>query len=608
MHISAISPSKLSREHTTNNNSLPTRRKGEYTWHSIYHKDFIHTMKKWLAFLCIIPILLFSFPLYSRTYSPKTINIHSPLYEETDLLYRVHGLALPSGARPWSTSEAALILSVIPDGGSTAELKKQALLRLETTLPKQGSNGLSHRFSTTVAMESYVHTNTTEFLLPQDWAYSMDRRLPLLDFRMELQWDTAFYFATSVEAGSSAVQPGDETLSFSDPQAPIYGVGAIVGSGDPHVQYLTRAQLFQKTFNTNLMTFAKEFQANWPRDSQMTLGGTWWNLSLGRGPIKWGVGQSGNLVIGDHIDSHNNLNISFFSEEFKLQLLYLFLPNPVQDPEQRVFMGHRLETQPRPWLRLAFTENVMFKGESLPLTYIDPTYIYHNHYNNTMLNALASAEIHLALASGLSLHAQFALDQFQFSNEGGGESNAAGQLFGVTHTAQIAQGFLSTTLEFVRTDPSLYRRNQVDFLLIRGLKNNGNPMQFDYLGYKWGSDSIALSAEMVYLIPGVARYALSALIHRQGSVGLFGPHYWDEDLGQFSNTGNSNISGPPLSGDILKDQVIITFAGSWWLKKAPVRIFGELSWIGKRTYTKSTKESSNQRSDLQLVTGALYTF
>jgi len=144
-------------------------------------------MIKRLALLCIMSLSLLGNPLYSTAYSPKTINLHSPLYEETDILYRLHGLALPSGARPWSTGEAALILSVIPDGGQTDALKKKALSRLETTLPKQDSNGLSHRFSTTVALEAYSHTNTTDFILPQDWSYDMDRRLPLLDFRMELQ-------------------------------------------------------------------------------------------------------------------------------------------------------------------------------------------------------------------------------------------------------------------------------------------------------------------------------------------------------------------------------------------------------------------------------------
>ncbi len=573
------------------------KREGTLSDRTFTHKDYIPAMKKRLVFLCITAILLLSSPLYSSAYSPKTINIHSPLYEEADILYRLHGLALPSAARPWSTSEAALILSVIPDGGTTSKLKELALSRLETTLPKQGSNGLSHRFSITAALEAYAHTNKDQFMLPQDWSYTMDRRLPLLDFRMELQWHNTFYFATSVEAGPSVEHDDNKTETIPE-------VGAILPSGTS-VEKLTSAYLFRKTFNTNFITFDKKFQANWPRDSQITLGGTWWNLSLGRGPISWGIGQSGNLIIGDHIDSHNNLNISFFSDEFKLQLLYLFLPNPLGDEEknQRVFMGHRLEAQPLSWLRLAITENVMFKGESLPLNYIDPTYIYHNHYDGDMLNAIASAELNLALAASLSLHTQFALDQFQFADEGGSESNAFGFLIGMTHSALIERGILSTTLEFVLTDPSLYRRNDVDFLLVRGLHNNGNPMTFDYLGYKWGSDGIALSAEIVYLIPGVACYALNGLIHRQGGVTIFGPH-----SSSGLNTDNSDISGPPPSGDTFHDQIIIGAEGSWWLKGMPMRIFTELSWIGRREFDNRTKTAISKKGDLQLVAGAVYSF
>jgi len=558
-------------------------------------------MIKRLALLCIMSLSLLGNPLYSTAYSPKTINLHSPLYEETDILYRLHGLALPSGARPWSTGEAALILSVIPDGGQTDALKKKALSRLETTLPKQDSNGLSHRFSTTVALEAYSHTNTTDFILPQDWSYDMDRRLPLLDFRMELQWENTFYFATGVELGASATQRADETESIVTDHS--QGVGAIIDPGESAFEYLTTANLFKKTFNTNLMTFDKNFQDIWPRDSQITLGGAWWNVSLGRGPISWGVGQSGNLIIGDHIDSHNNLNISFFSEEFKLQLLYLFLPNPLQRDEERIFMGHRLESQPYPWMRFAITENVMFKGESLPLNYIDPTYIYHNIYNSAKLNAIAGVELNLAIMPGISLHTQFALDQFQFSNEGGSEANAMGLLVGMTHSELLHKGVLSTTLEVVATDPSLYRRDKVDFLVVRGLFSNGDPLIFDYLGYQWGSDSIVVSAEMVYLIPGVARYALNALIHRQGMVNIFGTHNSADN-----NTGTSDISGPPPSGDVMTDQIIIGLEGSWWLTNTPIRFFSELSWIGKRTYTKSTEVSSDKRNDFQLVAGMVYTF
>ncbi len=556
-------------------------------------------MIKRFVFLCMMVLSLLGSPLYSTSYSPKTINIHSLLYEETDILYRLHGLALPSGARPWSTTEAALILSAIPDGGLTGELKKQALSRLETPLLKQDNNGLSYRFSTTVTLESYAHVNTSQFILPQDWSYNMDRRLPLFDFRMELLWDNTFYFNTGMELGPSNVTEEDRHNNTK----PISDVGALFPSGS-NEETLFQANLYRKGFNTNILTSDKELLATWPQKSQISLGGEWWNISLGRGPVSWGVGQSGNLVIGDHINFHNNLNISVFSEKFKLQFLYLFLPNPLDVPtEQRVFMGHRLENQPLPWLRLAITENVMFKGESLPLYYIDPTHIYHNLYNRSMLNAIASLEIHLALQPGISLYSQFALDQYQLPNENAGEANAMGLLVGMTHSTILRKGVLSTTVEIVATDPTLYRRDIIDFLLMRGLHIDGGPMAFDYLGYKWGSDSIVLSAEMVYLIPGVARYALNTLVHRQGKVDIFASH---NSLGD--NMQDADIPGPPPSGDILKDQIIIGFEGSWWLKKVPMHFFTELSWIGKRTYTKSTKTSTEERGDFQLVAGVVYTF
>ena len=532
-------------------------------------------------------------------YSPKTIPLSSPLYEEVDMLYRLHGIALPSGARPWSTAEAALILNEIPDEGPTQNLKRQALSRLEQVLPRIGSNGLSYTYHPTIAIETYSHLNTTDFIVPKDWIHHADKRLPLVDLRLELQWEKTFYFSSSIEIGTGDVSSEDtiEVITSDYPE----GIGAIVDFENTTATYQKLARLYQKTFNTNLLTFNKEFQADWPRNSQMTLGGTWWNLSLGRGQLNWGVGKSGNLIIDDHIKSHNSLKLDLFSKEFKLQFLYIFMPNPLEEEKQSIFMGHRIEMLPFSYLRIAVTENVMFKGESLPLNYLDPTYIYHNLYNRDMLNAIASLELNIAPYPGLSLYSQFAIDQFRLSNETDSEANALGTLIGIEYSRLLKTGVFSVSFERVNTDPTLYRRDKIDFLVLRGLRNNGKPLTFDYLGYQWGSDSIVYQFDMSYALPGSYRIGMNVMFHQQGEVTIYGTHSTEK-----TNTGYANIKQQAPSRDVLKETLIIGCKGEWYVSSYPVHFFAQLNRIARWSKVRSTGVYEPTQTDLQLVTAMVF--
>jgi hypothetical protein len=308
-------------------------------------------------------------------------------------------------------------------------------------------------------------------------------------------------------------------------------------------------------------------------------------------------------VLGSHITNHNHLKASFFAEQVKLELLYLFLPNPTGETEQRLFLGHRLEAQPASWARIAITENVMYQGSTLTLAYLDPTYIYHNLYDSSHLNAIASLEVDLAIRPALSLHGQFALDQFQLPNETSSIANAMAALVNLSYSWE-QKGFWTARAEVATTDPAMYRREGIDFLVARGLHNNGNPVIIDYLGYQYGSDSQVFALSLAYDNLTNLDLLLSTTLHRQGEVDYLTSH---------SSTGlNSSApdkKGPAPYGPIVKETLVVglkgTYSPSW---KERLSFYGQLDWIGRRTYTKATKSGSNHRSDLQLSLGCSLTF
>ncbi|MGH0052272.1 MAG: capsule assembly Wzi family protein [Sphaerochaetaceae bacterium] len=544
-----------------------------------------------------LAIFVFLSPISPQsTYSPKALDMDSPVYDLADTLYRVHRLAIPSTARPWSMAEAAQIIRNIPDDPTTNSLKHRAFSYLETALSQQGTNDLSYRFGAVISLESYFHTNTTDYIAPKDWQYSIDERQPLINLSMELQWDNTFYFRSGILVGTGATTSNDmeHTILADYPQ----GVGALIPQGSD-AQYLFQSELYRKRFNTNILTKKKEFESNWPQDSQIAIGKNWWNVSLGRGRIQWGAGESGNLILGGHLTALDNLNISFFSKELKLQLLYVFLPNPISLDEsaQRIFLGHRLEARPFDWLSLSLSESVMFKGESFPLNYCNPTILYHNIYRRNQLNSIAGMEADVALLPGLSLHAQFVVDQYKLPTESNSEANALGRLVNLTYSTVLRDHVLTLRFERVITDPCLYHRDGVDFLFVRGLRNNDDPLDFDFLGYQWGSDSQVSLLGLSYELPGIATFGLHTIWVTQGELGLFGTHTTEGN-----NTGRPDIYEKNPSGDVCTRTVVIGFSAVWRLLKAPVRLYSQIDWINRKMQTKG-EAPSPAHQDFQWIAG-----
>lgn len=531
--------------------------------------------------------------------SSRMISLSSPLYEQVDLLYRLAGLALPSASRPWSTQEARQILSTITELSEYPELVSKAWQHIEETDLKEVSPTFSYLLSTTVNLEGYAHTNPDQFKTPSDWLYSVDERKPLFRFTMELDFSDRLYFSTSVDLGVSSAHDKDTEISSSS-------LGAFTST----VTYQDSAYRYQKALMVNIpLSSSANLLSDWPQESQLSLAGDWWSLTTGRGALNWGSGQSGNLVLGGHITNHNHLRASFFAEQAKLELLYLFLPNPTGEsnssstyPIQRLFLGHRLEAQPTSWARIAITENVMYQGSTLTLAYLDPTYIYHNLYDSNHLNAIASLEVDLAIRPSLSLHGQFALDQFQLPNETSTIANALAGLVNLSYSWE-KQGFWTASAEVATTDPAMYRREGIDFLVARGLHNNGNPVIIDYLGYQYGSDSQVFALSLAYDNLTNLKLLLSTTLHRQGEVTYLTSH------SSGGNTQEPDIKGPSPSGTQVKETLVIglkgTYTPSW---KENLSFNGQLDWIGKRTYTKATKAGSDHQSDFQLSLGCSLTF
>ncbi|MXI86692.1 hypothetical protein [Sphaerochaeta halotolerans] len=555
---------------------------------------------KYRVIVLMILVCIGMFPL--AAVSPAQIPLSSPIYEEIDLLYQLSGRALPSTSRPWNSYEALAILEVIETDTPYQDLWNTAYKRIEGEPYHQVDETFSYRISPTISLESYLHSNDQDFTSYDDWIYSYDERKPLLDLTLSMQFSSSFLFETSLQAGVGAYIKGVDPES--DSEIETWGIGVILDQGDAFL--VPDATLYRRTFSSNLPFFGSPMEPDFPRHSQMTYAGPWWAISLGRGAYSWGAGKSGNLVVGDHISNHTGLTASFFNQKFKAQLLYLFFPDVSQSGKSpRIFLAHRFEFNPASWARISISENVMANQNGLSLQYVDPTYIYHNIFDPPQVNSIASIEADITPLPGFSIHGQFALDQFQVPSEKATTANAMAYLVAGSYSWGVQKGYFSVGLEAASTDPAMYRREDVDFLVARDLfkQDDSLPVIIDYLGYSWGSDSKVYQARLNYLLPGKVNLEASLTIHRQGELDYLAAHHVAEVEANSTNDDDPNISGPSPSGDSITERLIIGFGGTYYTDIPNLELFGQVNWIGKREFDRPSGSASGYADDFQVIFG-----
>ena len=580
-------------------------------------------MKRVLLSFCALVCLmcLFGGPLVSQEMLP----LSSSVYENMKILYLVAGIGAPSNSIPWSKTEANLILSRIDRASlpETIQLVFDAVFNeIVAGLEIAFDDVFSFGFGADVSIESYYHENKA-YSQEQDWIYGFEDRKPLVRLSLDFSLLDFFYVYCDAQYGRNRVNHLDTLSPF-----PNIGVGAIIDPKDPNLTdsdadialdilergwYVAYSEIFSQRFLTNVFEYAYDFDFQWPKRALAVFGDAHWNISLARDKIRWGNGNSGNFIIGDHVDYHEYARYVTFSNRFKYEWLNVFFetnPSPQEVPDRkfRILMAHRLEYRLLDWITVAVSENVMYQNNVFDFRYINPAFIYHNVNNRSMLNAIAHVELDFAFAKGLNVYAQYVMDQARAPYEAAVQSDAMGFLAGVEYAQTIGPGILVTSLEHALTSPALYRRDGVDFLMFRkyfshsATERIGYVVHLDYIGYQYGGDAQVLQWDAKYLIPNTGNIALRIFGMRHGEMGFFTPH---NSAG--NNTGLVDYAGTTPSGSEVEESLVMSVAGEFYLLGVipwmQARLSARLDWIGRRTYLKATGEYTAVSSDLQLFAG-----
>ncbi|MFA5468253.1 MAG: hypothetical protein WC224_04255 [Sphaerochaetaceae bacterium] len=480
-------------------------------------------MKKIAIFFAL---MVFAITIVFATNTQKIHPVGSDVYEAITYLYISNGYALPSTAGPWSTNELLKLLDKVDRTklSNAAQSVYDYAKGVLTAEPKLFKFGLE------AALEANIHTDTENFTTRKRWVKNTNDRKSLLDIRLETNIANYFY------GYSSFLFDGRRFNQFS----PTEG----------H----TSAYFGQEAFTTNLFFLygsgIGDLDLGMPYRAFGALGGEGWSFQIGRDNLSWGAGETGNLMLGDHLRYHDLARLALYGKNFKYTLVTSFFAHPDQyypildgskftEHDQRtplyglnMFLGHRLEWRMfKDKVGFSVSEAIMFQTAKdgtepfdsvLDPRILNPSMLFHNLYIRSNANSLLTFELDYSPIKYLNIYGQMAIDEFYLPGESQpGVANSAfptalGYIAGVKTGVPVRRGVAYGSLEFALTDPFLYLRDNnpkgedqaigdygINFIVAHreysGPKiKHGVTYYEEFLGYKYGPDAIVINANGGY--------------------------------------------------------------------------------------------------------------
>lgn len=568
---------------------------------------------KFLVFATLLVVMI-SYVNASQTINARMIEKNSEIYGLIDILYSLSGKAKANTNRPWTESQARLYLSQI-DRESLPE-KAKALYDNANAIINEGlkwnyDSGFGLSVGLTITPEVYAHSDRS-FDTEEEWVRSWNDRKPLLRLWFEASSGSNFYTTADLLYRYGRASNKDEYAPLLDRATKDGYIGAY--KIDESQVYVKSSNYLSSQFATNIFTDTINFSFIWPNKAIFSTGGDNWNLSFNRDRLKISDSHIGSLLVDDHTDYNDYFRLSFFNPMFNYDWILLSVNNLTSKSEDRpkeakLFMIHTLDFRIFDKVSFKLSENVMMRYEILDLGFLNPSFFFHNLNNRSLFNALAYIEVEANLLKGFELYGQFALDQARAPNEGDEQASSYGFSTGLEYTFLTKHGAFETYAEFLYTSPLLYRRDDIDFIkasryyhLDCPLGVNGHIPFFEYIGYRYGSDTMTLKVGSSYYIPEICKLSSYLQLFEHGQMSIYTSHNKDGN-----NEGYANILGTTPTGEVITRAFVLSLKAEGKLSKLFTcpNVTGviEADLIASSLYNRMMKTYSNSRMDLQLSLG-----
>lgn len=503
-------------------------------------------MKRVSLFLLTISISI-SF-LFCAT--QKTFTTRDEVYKRVDILCRIAGVTGPSSFSPMSGSALKIALDRI-DASQLSPGQQKELSELYGII--NGSTDYLYSeefFKADIGLSANLQVNIANY---KDFDFGSsnnfrDRRNDqMLPYRYE---SPALSFYPQLYFGDYIFIESDFNLKNNDHHMFESSFGWLLTDYNGFSFFGSR--------------YATAYAPELPYHAGASIGNDYINFIIGRYPHSIGTGITGNLVVGDNFIYQEISNLSLMSNLFTYNIsITRFdqqlnikedsgLPNYLTLVSRNEFSGeqqfrvvHRFDLNILDRIRFALDMTTIYNSNyGFDIRFFYPFVIGHNYYNYDNYvekkyfdeaNNMMGFNLDIAITKGLSLSAQFALDQFQtyFENKESVPS-AYAVLCNLKYSTELFGGILSTWAEGVYTNPYVYLNGKIDsdgwmdFNLDYVVGYHVQYVSdFGYSGYQFGPDTIVFSLGSEYFAKSNWKIGLNLLYRAQGRKGFY---YYTRDV------------------------------------------------------------------------------
>ena len=548
--------------------------------------------------LILALLLLFAPSLGAKGNGSYIYPLSSPIYSWLEEAYLLEGLGHPSSSKPWSGSEVDNILSLL-EGRAVEERTAELMEKARKENGSHSSEGGDISFSLSVSPEFYAHSNEEEYNLESSWIHGFDYRKAFLMGEMDVNFFDKFHLYSNLSLGWGRTTYKDEWTLLKD--MPQYsGVGAIVSIDDETASMVTSSYLYSKAF---LFSFPDISMLNieTPTRNYISTGGDGWFLTLSKDKLEWNKSHIGSFIFDSHLEYQEYLRFKLFGDKLGLEFVMEYFDTDTSNNVMstgsgiyRLFSAHAISYRPVPSLSFTLSENIMYVSDSVDPHYLNPSTLYHNLNNSTLLNAIAHVAFSFSPMKGVNTYGQFVLDQATAPTEASTQAAAWGISLGIEGAKRIKNGTFTYNVERAYTTTELYRRQKADFLLFQRYSTNINYKRFlffDYFGFPYGGDSVVMEGEIKYISHDGWNTGIKGEYLLHGEMGFYTSHSSSNDNTQIPDIKDST---PYKSANA---RYTLSLFGEWRIED--IHYFKEIEIRGALDWTKGNED----KGDLQFTAG-----
>lgn len=180
--------------------------------------------------------------------------------------------------------------------------------------------------------------------------------------------------------------------------------------------------------------------------------GNRFSLDFGRIPQRWGPGRFTSLLISDNGPALDMLRVRWLPAG---SVDFTGFTSVVESDSSTWLTAHRLDVRPWNWLRLGFSEAVLFRSDGPDFAYMNPIIPWYPVQWNEREddNAMLAFDATVLPAEGFCGWAELLVDDFQYQSEHG-RPNKMGYTLGVS--AAFPDHPAGCALEYTRIDRYVY--------------------------------------------------------------------------------------------------------------------------------------------------------